>query len=134
VPPARAVDPVIGGASYGNVVNSVHANGNPQRVADVFADDDDPDAIHLYVPAGGLSVFSQGQALGDCTGISVDAGLNVTGPTIYSITETGLPFFFTADFVPQKVGELYVSVPVTVGNNCILRKAVVEVTFIEQDP
>jgi hypothetical protein len=135
VGPARAAAPVIGGASFGNVVNQIPANGTAYRVADIFADDDDPDAIHSFIAADGLEVVDQGQAIGTCTGVTVDGGLNIVSPsTPYSVVGVGLPYFFTQDFTPVKVGELHLTAPVTVDNNCIFRKAVVQVTFEEQDP
>ncbi len=109
----------------------IPANGSAYKVADVMAGENDSD---YNIAATGVAVTTQGTAAGTCTGITL-SGANITS-TQYTISATTnlndhtlLADSATAD---TDVGDLSLTLPVTVGNNCVVTGAVVTVTFQAQ--
>lgn len=129
--PSSSSEPITqvdgGSVAFSNEPISIPANNVAQRVADIRATDDDS-TYQLRVESGAMTVTSQGQTVGVCTGISSTTRYTVVDDPI-------LPYSFTHNFGPTiKIGELRLTIPPSVANNCVVRKAVVQVILTAVGP
>lgn len=109
-----------GAVSLTGEVYAIPANGIAHRVANIVANDEDTD-YQLRIDPGAITVLSQGQSVGSC---------GTLPPVRYSIVEQGLPLTFTHNYGPTElIGKLMLTIPSSASNNCIVRKAVVQVVF-----
>ncbi len=116
------VQPISGlSVSLASTDTEIIANNVAQKIANVMAGETDGD---YDIAAIGVTVLTQGTGTGPCGAI---------GSTPYTISGTPpFPAALPDNGTQTDVGDLNLTLPVTVGNLCVVSGAVVQVTFEAQ--